>query len=46
MIREKWYFQPAEYPINEYEENNYVFIIYGNELSDEDLKEKNFKTIL
>ena len=21
MIREKWYFQPAEYPINEYEEN-------------------------
>lgn len=45
MIREKWYFQPAEYPINEYEENNYLFIIYGNELFDEDLK-KNFKTIL
>ena len=40
MIREKWYFQPAEYPINEYEENNYLFIIYGNELSDEGLKEK------
>ena len=43
MIRKKWYFQPAEYPINEYEENNYLFIIYGNELSDEDLKEKKFQ---